>query len=103
MSLKVGYCIFYISFIAILLFFSLEMGIVIITGVTETQLVVPSPPTGGNLFDSLTFLFNIAVFGVATFGFLVILSTPFQVLFIFVILPLTFGFLWAIIELARGN
>lgn len=103
MSLKVGYCVFYVAFIAILLFFSVEMGVDIITGITDAQLVVPEPPTGGGLFDSLTFLFNIAVFGVTTFGFLVILSTPFQVLFIFVIVPLTFGFLWSIIELARGN
>ena len=103
MSLKVGYCIFYVAFIAILLFFSVEMGVEIITGVSDTQLVTPAPPTSGNLLDSLTFLFNIAVFGVTTFGFLVLLSSPFQILFIFVILPLSFGFLWAIIELARGN
>ena len=94
---------FYVAFISMLLFFSVEMGVDIITGISETQLVVPPPPTGGNLFDSLTFLFNISVFGVTTFGFLVLLSSPFQILFVFVILPLTFGFLWSIIELARGN
>lgn len=94
---------FYVAFLAILLFFSVEMGTDIISGISQTQLSVPQPPTSGNLLDSLTFLFNISVFAVVTFSFLVVISTPFTMLFLFVILPLSFGFLWAIVELARGN
>lgn len=105
MTLKVGYCVFYVAFISIITFFSVSMGIDIVTGVTQDQLTaLQQQPTSGNtLIDSLTFLFNLAVFGVTTFGALITLSTEFQILFFFVVLPLSAGFLWAIIELARGN
>lgn len=103
MSLRVGYVVFYIAFISVLLFFSASMSVDILTGVEQEQLVVPQPPTTGTLLDSLTFLFNMAVFGIEAFGFLVLVNTTYQILFFFVILPLTAGFLWAIIELARGS
>lgn len=105
MSSKVGYCIFYIAFISILTFFSAEMATVIISGTDQAQLATLQtvPTTGNTLIDALAFLFNLAVFGVTTFGSLVAISTEFQILFAFVVLPLTVGFLWSIIELARGN
>ena len=105
MSLKVGYCVFYVAFISILTFLSADMGASIITGVDQAGLsALQDVPTSGNtLIDSLTFLFNLAVFGVTIFGTLVLISTEFQLLFAFVVLPLSVGFLWSIIELARGN
>lgn len=105
MSLKVGYCIFYVGFISVLTFFSIEMGVTIITGVDQAGLATlqQTPTSGNDLIDAITFLFNIASFGVRTFGSLVAISTEFQILFAFVVLPLSVGFLWSIIELARGN
>ncbi len=105
MSLKVAYCLFYVAFIAIVTFFSASMGETIISGIDNAQLAqLQTVPTTGNfLIDSLTFLFNIAVFGVQTFSTLILLSTEFQMLFAFVVLPLSVAFLWALIELARGN
>ena len=81
------------------------MAETIISGIDETQLTSLQniPTTGNTLIDSLTFLFNLAVFGVTTFSVLVSISTDFQILFLFVVLPLSVGFLWSIIELARGN
>ncbi len=104
-SSKHGYVLFYVSFIAILLFFSAEMGqsIISVSG-SEEQLLPPVlPDTENTLIDSLTFIFNLVVFAVITFGTLIFVSTEFLVLFIFVVLPLTFGFAWCIYELARGN
>lgn len=90
---------------SILTFFSIEMGVTIVSGVDQAGLssLQNVPTTGNSLIDSLTFLFNLAVFGVTTFGALITISTEFQILFAFVILPLSVGFLWSIIELARGN
>lgn len=90
---------------SILTFFSIEMGQVIIVGATESQLssLQSVPTTGNTLIDSLTFLFNLSVFAVITFSSLIAISTEFQILFVFVVLPLSVGFLWSIIELARGN
>lgn len=102
---KVGYCVFYVAFIAALLFFSADMGqdIIAVSGSTA-QLSPPQvPDTGSTLLDALTFLFNLAVFAVTTFGALIIISTEFTLLFVFIVLPLTFGFAWAVFELARGN
>lgn len=102
---KVGYAIFYVTFLAALLWFSAEMGeaIIEVSG-SDAQLTAPEAPTSGNsLLDSLTFLFNLAVFAVITFGTLVLVTTEFALLFIFVLLPLTTGFVWALVELARGN
>ncbi len=81
------------------------MGVTVVTGIDQQQLSTLQnvPTTGNSLIDSLTFLFNLAVFGVTTFGALVSISTEFQILFFFVVLPLSVGFLWSIIELARGN
>ncbi len=105
MSLKVGYCVFYVAFIAILSFFSVSMGQVILIGVDDASIsaLQQVPTTGNTLIDALTFLFNLAVFGVTTFSTLIAISTEFQILFAFVVLPLSVGFLWSIIELARGN
>lgn len=87
-----------------MVFFSVEMGQPILTGIEQDNLITPPPPvTGTNLIDSLTFLFNLAVYGVTAFSFLVLINTTYTILFFFVILPLTAGFLWALIELARGN
>lgn len=102
---KAGYVVFYVSFLAALLFFSAEMGqsIIEVSG-SDAQLTPPEiPNTGNSLLDSLTFLFNLAVFAVTTFGTLALVTTEFALLFIFVVLPLTTGFIWAIVELARGN
>lgn len=105
MSSKVGYCVFYVAFMSLLTFFSIEMGQVIIVGATEAQLssLQRVPTTGNTLIDSLTFLFNLSAFAVITFSSLIAISTEFQILFAFVVLPLSVGFLWSIIELARGN
>lgn len=102
---KHGYVIFYVAFLAILLFFSAEMGtqIIQVSG-SDSQLEPFEPPTStGTLLDSLTFLFGLAVYAVGTFGTLVLVTTEFLLLFIFVVLPLTAGFVWAIVALARGG
>lgn len=93
------------AFIAILSFFSVSMGQVILIGVDDASIsaLQQVPTTGNTLIDALTFLFNLAVFGVTTFSTLIAISTEFQILFAFVVLPLSVGFLWSIIELARGN
>jgi len=104
LSLKVGYCIFYVSFIVLLLFFSAEMGPTIITGITqETIEALPTAPPEAGLWGLATFLLDVAIYGFNNFGFLVAISTPYTILFGFVILPLSVGFLWALLELARGN
>lgn len=93
------------AFISILSFFSISMGQVILIGVDDASVsaLQQVPTTGNSLIDALTFLFNLAVFGVTTFSTLIAISTEFQILFAFVVLPLSVGFLWSIIELARGN
>lgn len=80
------------------------MGETIISGISETELVVPAPPTtNGTLLDSLTYLFNLVIYSVNTFSYLVLISTEFTLLFVFIVFPLSVGFLWALVELARGN
>lgn len=81
------------------------MGQAILIGVDDAAIaeLQQVPTTGNTLIDALAFLFNLAAFGVTTFSTLIAISTEFQLLFAFVVLPLSVGFLWSIIELARGN
>lgn len=106
MSLKVGYVIFYVAFLSIFSFFQLQVGTQVLD-IEQSQLfaITVTPTTGNTLIDSLTFLFNTIVFAFSTLAFLVTIavSPDFILLNIFVVLPLSAGFLWSLLELARGN
>lgn len=79
------------------------MGIDIISVQQQDLLDIPVlPPTPG-LLELLTFVFELAVFGISVFGFLISTTSEFLFLTIFLIVPLSAAFLWSLIELVRGN
>lgn len=107
MSLKVGFVLFYVSFISIFIFFTGEIGVTILS-IDRSNLV--SISDGFNAaYDPISFFFqlltNTILFFVQTFFIfaLVTITDPtFLILNIFLIVPLTIAFAYLALEFIRG-
>jgi len=103
LSLKVAFVLFYTAFLSIYIFITGLMGISVLNIESQTLTDIPQAPPDPNLLAALTYLFDLAVFGVRSFAVLLTVSTEFLFLTVFLFTPLSIAMLWAIIELARGN
>lgn len=97
MTLKAGFVLFYVTFLSIIIFLSTSMGETIISASSSDISGLQSTPQFSN--NIILLPLELIWWGFNNFLVLLTISTEFQFLGVFVLLPMTVVMIWVLIEL----